>query len=78
MEQAFVTIQRQEKEAVKPRLLYSFHEHIKTSDAIRNPDSEDSWKVSLVQEQLLILKRLHDEMQGRVKVSQAFSSTLLL
>lgn len=38
------------------------------------PDSEDSWKVSLVQEQLLILKYLHDEMQGRVKISQAFSS----
>lgn len=40
--------------------------------------TEDSWEVSLVQDQLLILKHLHDEMQGRINVNQAFSSTLLL
>lgn len=74
----FITVQRQEKEEVKPRLLHNFHELIKTSDAIRNPDYEDFWKVSLVQEHILILKRLRDEMQGRVIVSQAFSSTMLL
>lgn len=44
---AFITTQRQEMEEVKPRFLHSFHELIKTSHA------EDSWKVSLVQEQLL-------------------------
>lgn len=75
---AFIMIQRPEKEEVKNRLLHSFHELIKTSDAIRNTDFEDSWKVSLVQEHILILKHLHDEMQGRVKVSEAFSNTLVL
>lgn len=63
---AVITIERQEKKEVKQDIYIASMSLLKPLMQSET-QTEDSWKVSPVLEQLLILKYLHDEMRGKVQ-----------